>query len=256
MEIEKLTEAKEVLFQLQLLLDKGILINGKFVSVSVLLNYKPETIMHKQAVQTVLRKLDFEKIGFDYKDIYENIYDFVYKKEGSNIVYYFTDPQIVNAIATTEPEFLSACIMQDNEKNRQCWLFTYYYIGSRNSIYNIGTSDPYPEKEMLLNFWFAPKQLTQEEVLEYFGASQNLRDCLSIGEIVENNGLMFYHLIHNGEKHAAIERKTAEIVSEPYNFIAVAEIYEARGNFNFAIAELGQIVIGEKPHWVYTGVEA
>lgn len=192
---------------------------------------------------------DFQDIGHVNKDV-----DIVFQLESVNPVYYFA-ANIANwhKEQTKGALFLNISIVQENKMADGNWLASYIMAGhdSTASI-NVGASELYPEKQMLLNFWFTKNQMEGPEILKILSGPKTLRKHILFAGTVLRNGIMHIDFQYDGLEHAQSEARRAYIGNLAQKH---SKFLKKRGNFTFSILELGTTNIGGRQHWVYTGSE-
>ena len=224
-------------------------VSSRFKNV---LGYSDLTLKQAKALSKILSSPRKGAISNNFQDIgtiNKNV-DMVFQLESLNPVYYFSaNIADWHKKQTKDALFLNISILQENKVSNGDWLLSYIMASFDSTApINVGSSELYPEKQMLLNFWFTKNQLDSQTALKTFSLRKHIRYAGS----TLREGLLHLDFQYNGIEHAEAEARRSYIGNLAQKH---SRFLKKRGNFTFSVVEIGTTQIGNKKHWVYTGSE-
>lgn len=226
------------------------------IPLARLLEYSHSTRKYSSALRSMLGSLRTNAVSGNGHDLYDigSGVDLVYKMENGGPVYYFT-PNVTHPHERyLYVDSISGSIQLRNSAGQATWMVNLYVIdGGLTSIYRIATSELYPEKNMLLNFWFSKFPMRGPDILKNLSLSATEKEYISFENAVMWKGFTLYQYLFKGDLLANVATLNRRMFGE-YNAQAVT-VLRRRANFRFSIVLLGTTEIGGLRHWVYTGSE-
>jgi len=238
----------------------------KAVKLPVLLRYSTPVKQHFATLKSILsaprefRIVDAQQVGQIWEGDPDG--DALKTFENKNVVYYIANHLTsghVNAWAAAleglrnMKPLLYVSILKDNHKGG-VWKLGYYYLEWFNPLSPrlIGSTELRPERQTTLEFWFSPQRMTPDEMLQQMYISPNLRDHLSVGSDEIQDGFRRVLIAFDAERYANTVEESREVNDQ---HLKKARFLRDRGNYRFAIVELGVKTIGGQQFWVYSGSE-
>ena len=190
--------------------------------------------------------------------------DVIYRMESRNPIYYFTShltsPYLnswaaaIDNLRSGKP-FLCIAILQNNESHDGIWEMAYNFTDHNDmtSDNNVSMSNLYPERQMILQFWYSPKRLSAKYLFNNFPCAKVVKEHLSLVGDKENSDFRQIVFHFDGKRYADREEHDhiwRDDLPERY-----AAFLHKRGDFDFSIVEIGTTTLGGQKHWIYTGSE-
>jgi len=241
--------------------------NKKAIKLPILLHYSSTIRKHFQTLRGVLYEpREFQvvdKTGQPWRnDVPDG--DVIFRMEGRNPVYYFathlTSPYLnswaaaMDSLSSGRP-FLNIAILRNNSSHDGIWKMVYNFTDHKDatSNNNVSMSNLYPERQMALQFWYSPKQLSAKYIFDKFPCAEIVKEHLNLvgDKKVSNFRQVIFHF--DGKRFADREehdRVWRDDLPDKY-----AAFLRKRGNFDFSVVEIGTTTLGGQKHWIYTGSE-
>jgi hypothetical protein len=225
------------------------------ISLDRVLDYSSNTKHHKELLSRLL-------VSADPKSVSKYVYgsgghldaatDFVCDSHDHYLVYYMTYPFIERVRPFIEKYKLIVDITKPLKSYPNMWDMEYHYSEHGFSPENIAGSSIFPERLMLLQFWFTGNVLSSEEILEKMSPSPYMATYLEVGETFVYRGFTHHQFVFDGAR-MAMDAESKRAFGDATE--SVVRNLTFRGKYRFSIVEVGTALIEGKAHVVYTGSE-
>lgn len=221
------------------------------------LGYSSSTMTHFNVLYQGWRQARSNRVSSDYGDLKKEagLSDMVVRQEGECPTVYLTEKvlhPLKRSLPNDDGENLAVVLFQDNERMDGTWVADYDFSPSDPaSRFAIGdTSKLQPEKAMLLQFWFAPWQLSRNQVEEYACQAGLKREFLKFNSETELGHFRQFKFEYN-----TLSREEAEARANNRNSEKQHKRRPDHDNFLLSVVQLGTVLIGNQKYYVYTGSE-